>query len=194
MELSESTTFGDLLCARRGIAALMTGIGLPPATWLGRTVLEGTAAAGVDASEILDRVAVMQPRAGSPGRPGDTARQNARSLEHSLGAALPETLALAAKVAAVHGPKDASLQTLQQVVEELSEASVEHLEGDDAHAESRRAQLDSLLGRARSLTDGYRTPAWACRTMTRYYEALANLDEAIADQLALEALAEDARG
>lgn len=120
----------------------------------------------------------------------ETARQSARKLERSLAGSLPQTLALAAKVASVHGPKDDNLRTLKDVVEELSEASVEHLEGDEAHAASRRTQLESLLERTRSLTGAYQPPEWACRTLTRYYEALAELDGALSDQLALEALAE----
>lgn len=190
MELTESTTFGELLRVRRGIAAMMTELGLPPAAWLGRTVLEGTAEAGVDAAEIYDRVAELPVRAGGSEQAKETARRGARALERTLGESLPLTLALAAKVASVHGPTDAKLLTLRDVVEELSEASIEHLEGDDAHAASRRVQLEALLNRTRSLTGHYQPPEWGCATLSRYYQALATLDSDLADQLALEVLAE----
>lgn len=86
-----------------------------------------------------------------------------------------DTRGLAAKVAAVHGGRDPELLKLRDVVEELASVVPE--------AKEDQAQLEELLVDARKLTDGYQPPVWACRTLTRFYEELAGLDQALTEQL-----------
>lgn len=110
--------------------------------------------------------------------------------------ALPEIAPIAAKVAAVHGGKDARLVEVDAVFRALSDALLPHLDEEESvlfpalvsrrpdlaalRRELGRMQEDhlavgDLLARLRALSDGYTTPAWGCttyRVLMRELEAL----------------------
>jgi regulator of cell morphogenesis and NO signaling len=106
-----------------------------------------------------------------------------------------------AKVAAVHGPRDASLQQVHAAFGELAASLEPHLEEEEevlfpsilapqpdariVKQELERMHDDhlavgDLLARIRTLTAGFKTPEWGCGT---YRVLMAELDALEADIL-----------
>jgi len=115
--------------------------------------------------------------------------------------ALPYIAPIAAKVAAVHGAREARLEELHATFRELANSLAPHLVEEEevlfpllvARApdlelvqEELRAMQDDhlavgeLLARLRALTDGFTTPAWGCNT---YRALVSELDALEADIL-----------
>jgi regulator of cell morphogenesis and NO signaling len=99
--------------------------------------------------------------------------------------ALPHIAPIMAKVAAVHGPKDPSLASLEATFRALASSLAPHLDEEEevlfpalvegapdprlvARELGRMRQehlaVGELLAEIRRLTGGFRTPAWACNT------------------------------
>jgi regulator of cell morphogenesis and NO signaling len=115
--------------------------------------------------------------------------------------ALPYIAPIMAKVAKVHGSRDAKLQHLHDAFRDLAASLGPHLDEEEAvlfpalmsrqpdarlvereiermHAE--HLTVGDLLARIRSLTDGFITPEWGCNT---YRVLMAELDGLEADIL-----------
>jgi len=114
-----------------------------------------------------------------------------------LRVALPTAVSLAAKVAAVHGVRDARLYDLATAVRELSEALLPHLDDEEAvlfpamqaatadraaiagmlaSMESEHQAVGVLLAEIRSAANDYIEPAWACRTYRTLFAELVRLE------------------
>jgi regulator of cell morphogenesis and NO signaling len=115
--------------------------------------------------------------------------------------ALPYIAPIMAKVARVHGPRDAHLQDLEAAFDTLAASLVPHLEQEEevlfpalvarapdtaivAHELGRMHEdhlgVGELLGRIRKLTAGFTTPEWGCNT---YRVLMAELEALEADIL-----------
>jgi regulator of cell morphogenesis and NO signaling len=114
---------------------------------------------------------------------------------------LPYIEPIMAKVAKVHGPRDASLHQLRDAFSELAASLGPHLEEEeevlfpalvartpDAQAVKREIEqmhedhlaVGDLLARIRALTSGFQTPEWGCNT---YRVLMSELDALEADIL-----------
>ncbi len=115
--------------------------------------------------------------------------------------ALPYIAPIMAKVAKVHGPRDANLQHLHDAFSELASSLGPHLDEEeevlfpalmarqpDARLVEREVErmhedhlaVGDLLARMRTLTGGFTTPEWGCNT---YRVLMAELDALEADIL-----------
>jgi len=115
--------------------------------------------------------------------------------------ALPYIAPIMAKVAKVHGPRDANLQHLHDTFRDLAASLGPHLDEEeevlfpalmarqpDARVVEREVErmhadhlaVRDLLARIRTLTDGFTTPEWGCNT---YHVLMAELDALEADIL-----------
>ncbi len=115
--------------------------------------------------------------------------------------ALPYIAPIMAKVAKVHGPRDAKLQHLHDAFRELAASLGPHLEEEEEvlfpalmarQPDARLVEqgvgrmredhlaVGDLLARIRSLTDGFTTPEWGCNT---YRVLMAELEGLEADIL-----------
>ncbi len=115
--------------------------------------------------------------------------------------ALPYIAPIMAKVARVHGPKDAHLYELGEVFTALDAALLPHLDEEEQvlfpllmarRSDSQRVghelarmigdhlEVGDLLARIRRLTGGFVTPEWGCNT---YRVLMAELDALEADVL-----------
>jgi regulator of cell morphogenesis and NO signaling len=115
--------------------------------------------------------------------------------------ALPYIAPIMAKVAKVHGPRDANLQQLHDAFRDLAASLGPHLDEEEAvlfpalmarqpdarlvEHELERMKVDhlavgDLLARIRTLTGGFTTPEWGCNT---YRVLMAELDALEADIL-----------
>ena len=115
--------------------------------------------------------------------------------------ALPYIAPIMAKVAKVHGPRDANLQHLHDAFHNLAASLGPHLDEEEEvlfpallarrpDAQIVKAELErmheehlavgDLLARIRSLTNGFTTPEWGCNT---YRVLMAELDGLEADIL-----------
>jgi regulator of cell morphogenesis and NO signaling len=115
--------------------------------------------------------------------------------------ALPYIAPIMAKVARVHGPRNANLQHLDEAFRDLAASLGPHLEAEEEvlfpalmarHPDARFVEREvermhedhlavgHLLARIRSLTDEFTTPEWGCNT---YRVLMAELDGLEADIL-----------
>lgn len=115
--------------------------------------------------------------------------------------ALPHIAPIMAKVAAVHGPRDASLGELEDTFVEIVNALVPHLDDEEevlfpaltarqpdsqlvkrelARMHGDHLAVGDLLARIRTLTRGFSTPEWGCTT---YRVLMAELEALEADIL-----------
>lgn len=88
------------------------------------------------------------------------------------GRSLLEAQGLATKVVAVHGGREPALHDLRDILEVLAE----EVRAPGRPVEARHADLGALLTEARRLTNGFRPPEWACRSLVRLHAILAELD------------------
>jgi regulator of cell morphogenesis and NO signaling len=161
---------------------------------------------GLDAlrAELDAALAEAEPRDEEDVRALSTAALVARIVDRHhayLRRALPYIAPIMAKVALVHGPKDAHLRELEEAFSALSAALLPHLEeeervlfpllvtgrhdGASLGRELSRMTADhlsvgDLLARIRRLTGGFTTPEWGCNT---YRVLMAELDALEADIL-----------
>jgi regulator of cell morphogenesis and NO signaling len=115
--------------------------------------------------------------------------------------ALPHIAPIMAKVAKVHGPRDANLQHLHDAFSELASSLGPHLDEEEevlfpalmarqpdarlvqrevARMHEDHLAVGDLLARIRTLTGGFTTPEWGCNT---YRVLMAELDALEADIL-----------
>ncbi len=114
-----------------------------------------------------------------------------------LNESVPQLAFLASKVASVHGAKNAKLVELAEVVSAFAKDIAAHLEEEERNLfpallkeppdlEAVRAGLRSMfeehvevgrtLGRLRTLSDGFSTPPWGCRSYRALMEELDALE------------------
>jgi regulator of cell morphogenesis and NO signaling len=155
-------------------------------------------------AELEAVVAAGEDRPGDDPRALSTAALIARIIDQHHGylrRALPYIAPVMAKVATVHGARGANLLQLQDAFRELAASLEPHLDEEEevlfpalmarqpdarlVKAELERMHQDhlavgDLLGRMRTLTEGFTTPVWGCNT---YRVLMKELDALEADIL-----------
>jgi len=155
-------------------------------------------------AELEAALAACDARPEEDPRALSTAALIARIIDRHHGylrRALPYIAPIMAKVAKVHGPRDASLQRLHDAFRDLAASLGPHLDEEEEvlfpalmaqtsdlqvlKRELGRMHEDhlvvgDLLARIRALTDGFTTPEWGCNT---YRILMAELDALEADIL-----------
>jgi regulator of cell morphogenesis and NO signaling len=155
-------------------------------------------------AELEAAIGASEDRPGDDPRALSTAALIARIIDRHHGylrRALPYIAPIMAKVATVHGARDANLQQVQDAFRELAASLEPHLEAEEevlfpalmarqpdariVKQELERMDQDhlavgDLLGRIRTLTSGFTTPEWGCNT---YRVLMAELDSLEADIL-----------
>jgi regulator of cell morphogenesis and NO signaling len=172
------------------------------------SLLEACAAARLEPDALAAELeAVLATPAAQPDedpRALSTAALVARIVERHHGylrRALPYVAPIMAKVARVHGPRDAVLQDVAEAFRALAASLLPHLEEEEqvlfpalvagtpdrdvVRREVERMHEDhlavgDLLARIRGLTGGFATPEWGCNT---YRVLMAELDALEADIL-----------
>lgn len=127
-----------------------------------------------------------------------------RTYHEAHRAELPRLQAIAAKVAQVHGAKASHLARIEEIVEELSEDLIPHMDkeelvlfpairalerGDAGSAadvalfvdalEEEHDRAGDLLAELRRLTDAYVAPEWGCNTVHTLYRELQHFEKAM---------------
>jgi regulator of cell morphogenesis and NO signaling len=174
----------------------------------GVTVPEACREARLDPEAVLDEVeAVLAASGAGPEenpRELPTAALIARIIDRHHGylrRALPSIAPIMEKVARVHGPRDTSLQHLEDAFRALAASLAPHLQEEEevlfpqlmaARPDSQvvseelgrmhedHLAVGDLLARIRALTSGFTTPEWGCNT---YRVLMAELDALEADIL-----------
>jgi regulator of cell morphogenesis and NO signaling len=176
-----------------------------------RPLAEACAKVGLSVDDLAAEVEAARPRLGAP--VDWTRRDLGELIDHIVAThhePLPEMLdrlvALARKVAAVHGPKDpARLHDLVRVVTALRDDLVPHLRKEeeilfpwirDGRGESaggpihvmqeEHDDVGELLRKARRLTDDYTVPAEACGSWRALWVGLQELEEDLHTHIHLE--------
>lgn len=124
-----------------------------------------------------------------------------------LRGAFPTVLALAAKVARVHGAREPKLRTLSAAVEELAGALAPHLDHEeqvlfpallscdgeapgaaagltDMVAEHR--EVGAILDRIQEASDDFQVPEWACNSYRTLFRELQAMDADVREHVHLE--------
>lgn len=120
---------------------------------------------------------------------------------------LPAVLALATKVARVHGGREPKLRALAAAVQEIADVLGPHLDQEErvlfpalsagnADAPQTAAELADmmddhravarLLDRIHDASDGFRVPAWGCNSYRALFSELGNMDGDIRQHVHLE--------
>ena len=133
-----------------------------------------------------------------------------RTYHDALRAELPRLNTMAAKVAKVHGDKEARLDRVAATLAALSDELQTHMRKEElmlfpiidalekggsasmgiaspiAVMEDEHDHAGVLLAELRALTDEYRPPQWGCATMRALYAGLAELEQAMHVHVHLE--------
>ncbi len=134
-----------------------------------------------------------------------------RTYHDPLRAGLPRLQAIAGKVAQVHGSRDGHLARVEEIVDELHDDLLAHIDkeemvafpavralehGDrDAAAdvalfvealEQEHDGAGELLAELRRLTGGYAQPEWSCNTFSTLYRELQDLETSLHVHVHLE--------
>ena len=124
---------------------------------------------------------------------------------------LPRLVAMARKVAQVHGVAAPRLARVASIVEELAAGLVAHMKREEvvlfpiidalaigtlrrmtslqapiAVMEYEHDDAGALLAELRALTDGYQPPSWGCATLRALYHGLAELESGMQVHVHLE--------
>ena len=178
------------------------------------TVDQACAARGVEADVVKEELeAAILAREGYRGQ--DPREMSTPTLiahivdkhHRFLRGALPTVLALATKVARVHGAREPKLRALGTAVQELVDALSPHLdreekvlfpalsegrgEGPDTAAELAEMTGDhlavaSLLDRIHDASDGFQVPPWGCNSYRALFSELRTMDGDIREHVHLE--------
>lgn len=118
--------------------------------------------------------------------------------------ALPQVMALARKVARVHGAHNLKLLSLRDEVGTLSDTLLPHLEEEEqvlfpalvaaasplgealAAADAEHLEVGHCLARIRELADGFIAPEWACSSYRTLFAELQRLEQEIVAHIHLE--------
>ncbi len=210
--LTTETTLGALVAEDPGRAELLESLGLDYCCGGGRSVGDACAQAG------LDPQAVLRLLAAAPGGTERRAEVDIRALSlaeladhieathhRRLRADLPRVNALAAKVLAAHGTRHPELAELAQVLADLSEELMAHMNKEErilfpavrgiersgrpanvcflsiaqpiGVMEAEHEAAGRALGRLRALSAGYEAPADACESYRALYAALGEIEQ-----------------
>jgi regulator of cell morphogenesis and NO signaling len=178
------------------------------------TVDEACAAKGLEAEAVRQELDdAIRERQGQP--VGDPRQMSTYALvahivdkHHGyLRRSLPTILALATKVARVHGDREPKLRALGTAVQELVETLEPHLdheeqslfpallggrgEGPDTAGELADMMGDhlavaALLERIHDASDGFQVPPWGCNSYRTLFSELRTLDGAVREHVHLE--------
>jgi regulator of cell morphogenesis and NO signaling len=176
----------------------------------GATTLEEASGDRGIPTEILlaDLRALLEPQAEHAcisGLPLTGMAAHVEEVHHGyLREELPRLDAMTARVAAVHGNRDARLNSVREVWAALSATMAAHLEKEEqilfpmiraledesapvdfhcgsvtnpiAQMESEHREIEEAIARLHALTEGYVPPAWACGTYRAMLEALSRFE------------------
>jgi regulator of cell morphogenesis and NO signaling len=159
---------------------------------------------GLDEDSVRRELQRVVDRRGTAAAPSLQARSTPEVIHHViskhhayLSESVPQLAFLASKVASVHGGKNPKLVELAEVVSQFARDIAVHLEEEErslfpallkepADLEAVRAGLRSMfeehvevgrtLGRLRTLSDGFSTPPWGCRSYRALMEELDALE------------------
>jgi regulator of cell morphogenesis and NO signaling len=178
------------------------------------TVDEACAARGLEAERVRGELeAVIRERQGAPGadpREMSTAALIKHIVDKHHGylrRTLPTVLALATKVARVHGAREPKLRALAVAVHELVEALDPHLDHEEkvlfqaltdgrGSAPETAVELADMMGDHRAVaellerihdaSDGFRIPPWGCNSYRALFNELRALDGDVREHVHLE--------
>jgi regulator of cell morphogenesis and NO signaling len=178
------------------------------------TVAEACAARGLDANAVQAELdAVIRDSAGAPiadprAVPTEALISHIVARHHGyLRRTLPTVLALATKVARVHGQREPKLRSLAVAVQELMETLEPHLDheekalfpvlasgqadaattvGELADMTSDHRAVAQLLERIQDASDGFRVPPWGCNSYRALFSELKTMDADIREHVHLE--------
>jgi regulator of cell morphogenesis and NO signaling len=178
------------------------------------SVAEACAARGLDAAAVQAELdAAIRETAGAPfddprAVPTDALISHIVEKHHAyLRQALPSVVALATKVARVHGAREPKLRSLAVAVQELAETLEPHLDqeerslfpalsGGQGDAPETAAELADMMGehlavaelleRIHDASDGFRVPVWGCNSYRALFSELRTMDGDIREHVHLE--------
>jgi regulator of cell morphogenesis and NO signaling len=200
------TTLGQLVKARPGVSEAFDRLGLDFCCHGDQTLVEACAAAGVSIPHAIAVMTTIAPTA----HPEDWDQLGAGPLSEHIQAVhhryldeeLPALVALAAKVAGVHGARHAELSRVHALVEDLQADLVPHLAKEDRVLfpairaleagpasfgfgsvgnpirvmTAEHETVGDLLRRLRAATDGYQVPPDGCASYQLLYQRLEHLE------------------
>lgn len=204
-------TVGSLSTTRPHAVKVFQRYGIDFCCGGGKTLDAACADKGLDVARVREEIAAEEARSADPVVRWDA--QPLRALiDHllvqyhdPLKEDLPRLVAMAEKVARVHGEKDARLAELASVVRACRADLEPHLMKEEQvlfpwilrdgaappHAPVQVMLRDHddvsvLLGRLATLTDGYQIPPGACATWTALWQGLSAFDRELREHIALE--------
>lgn len=208
MPTNAQTTIGQMVTERPSRARVFERVGIDYCCGGGRTLEAACAAKGLQTGSVLAELEASDAARG-PELVTDWAAKGAAALadhvertHHDyLKRELPRLAALTTKVAAVHGPSDASLVELREVYTGFAAEMMEHMMKEEkilfpwiralasGQAVSRTGiqnpvrmmmaeheDSGAALERMRELTGGFVPPAQACNTYRAMLDGLAELE------------------
>ncbi|HLK92646.1 MAG TPA: iron-sulfur cluster repair di-iron protein [Polyangia bacterium] len=178
------------------------------------SVAEACAARGLDAAAVQAEVDAAIREADGAGIADPRALPTAALIAHIvekhhgyLRQALPSVVALATKVARVHGAREPKLRALAVAVRELADTLEPHLDHEEQalfpalsagkdDAPETAAELAAMTGehlavaalleRIHDASDGFRVPVWGCNSYRALFSELRTMDGDIREHVHLE--------
>lgn len=210
MTVTEQKTVGELVKENPDTASIFEEFGIDYCCKGHLTLAEACEKKGVDESEVLRRIALI------PAGDSDTLDCDAMTLtaladhieethHQYLRRQMPRLDQMAARVAKVHGQRDAHLAELHYILQVFAAELSSHMMKEErilfplirgmeageitaaSHCGSVRSPIAVMemehenaggaLEKMRELTDGYRAPEHACNTYRVLYHELADLEQ-----------------
>ena len=207
MTITETTTVGEIASGLPSSVRVFQHHGIDFCFGGKKPLSEVCRERGLTFTEMASAIEASRPIAGID--PHDWASESLRTLithilttyHQPLHEELPRLQTMAAKVARVHGDKDARMTRLDAVVTELVADLHAHMTKEEvvlfpainaietgtrgpvpiaapiAVMEHEHDHAGALIAELRALTDGYRVPEWGCATVQALYQGLAELEQ-----------------
>jgi regulator of cell morphogenesis and NO signaling len=216
MTITETTAVGEIAAAFPSSIRVFQRLDIDFCCGGQKPLAKACADRGLPFDEVVDEItasAIARQEAVTdwPATPLDALTAHiVRSYHEPLRAELPRLNAMAAKVAKVHGGKDARLGSIASTLSMLSDELQTHMRkeelmlfpiieavetgapasmGLDAPISVMTHEHDRagmLLAELRSLTDGYSAPQWGCATLRALYSGLSELEDTMHVHVHLE--------
>jgi regulator of cell morphogenesis and NO signaling len=199
-------TLGQLIRARQGVAEVLDRLGLDFCCHGNRTLAEACTSAAVNLSDAVAAITATPSAGGNQAWAQLTAgplSEHIQAVHHRyLDEELPALVALAAKVAGVHGARHPELAPVNRLIEDLRADLVPHLAKEDRVLfpairaleagpatfgfgsvtnpirvmTTEHETVGDLLRHLRAATNGYRVPSDGCASYQLLYQRLEHLE------------------
>jgi len=178
-----------------------------------RSLAEAARQQGLDPDELLREIRAAVERTGETGQPDPRHLSSVALVAHIVATyheplrdKLPFLLALAQKVARVHGERNERLTRVEEITRRLHDDLLAHLDREETklfpaimaggpeaaiQAElsvmrTEHLETASLLEELHEATEGFSVPDWACASYRTLFSGLAGLDEDLRRHVHLE--------